>query len=262
MDQPTTCLTIGGSDSGGAAGIQADLRTWALLGVYGMSAVTVLTAQNSAEIRGARFTEPAFLAQQIDAVTEDYGVDGIKTGFLGRVDLIEAIAGRLNAPAVVIDPVLVNHRGEAMFEPAVAAAYRKLLLPRARVVTPNRREAELLTERPVDSLTAAARAAERLHALSGGAVLIKSVVNDGARLDVLFDGDTVAYLPVAVRATANTHGAGDTLSAALTAWLARGEPVDAAVDRARDWTARAIANGAAWSLGRGHGPVWPTVRGA
>lgn len=152
---PLPVLTIAGSDSGGAAGLQADLKTWAALGVYGMSAITAVTAQNSVLVRQAHFLPPEMVAAQIDAVLSDYGAAAIKTGFIGRVELIEIIAERLGywgggggglptRPTLIVDPVLVNHRGEAMFGPEVAAAYRALLFPLADLVTPNGAEARLL----------------------------------------------------------------------------------------------------------------------
>ncbi len=145
-------LTIAGSDSGGAAGLQADLKTWASLGAYGMSAITAVTAQNSERVAAVHYLPREMVAAQIDTVLSDYGAAAIKTGFLGRVDIIEAAADRLaywrnalpNRPFVVIDPVLVNHRGEAMFGPEVAASYRELLFPLADLVTPNAAEAALL----------------------------------------------------------------------------------------------------------------------
>ncbi|MBK7218952.1 MAG: hydroxymethylpyrimidine/phosphomethylpyrimidine kinase [Candidatus Promineofilum sp.] len=158
MPQPLPLLTIAGSDSGGAAGLQADLKTWAALGVYGLSAITAVTAQNSERVAAVNTLPPDFVAAQIDAVLSDYGAVAIKTGFLGRVEIVEVVAERLTywrnvdigrggsqtRPYIIIDPVLVNHRGEAMFPPAVAAAYRALLFPLADLVTPNRAEARLL----------------------------------------------------------------------------------------------------------------------
>jgi hydroxymethylpyrimidine/phosphomethylpyrimidine kinase len=153
MTQPIPLLTIAGSDSGGAAGLQADLKTWAALGVYGLSAITAVTAQNSVRVQQLHYLPPAMIAAQIDAVLSDYGAAAIKTGFLGRVEIIEVVAKRLRdwmggglpaRPTLVIDPVLVNHRGEAMFAPEVAGAYREWLFPLADLVTPNRAEAALL----------------------------------------------------------------------------------------------------------------------
>ena len=159
MPQPIPLLTIAGSDSGGAAGVQADLKTWAALGAYGLSAVTAVTAQNSATVAAVHYLPPEMIAAQIDAVLSDYGAAAIKTGFLGRVEIIEVVAERLRywakegglptRPTVVVDPVLVNHRGEAMFAPEVAAAYRELLFPLADLVTVSYTHLPLPTNREV-----------------------------------------------------------------------------------------------------------------
>ena len=151
MVHPPLVLTIAGSDSGGAAGLQADLKTFAALDAYGMSAVTVVTAQNSQRVQQAHVLTPELVTAQIDAVLSDYGAAAIKTGFIGSVDLIASIAERLRhwqtvgQPFILVDPVLVNHRAEPMFTPSVTAAYREHLFPLADLVTPNRHEAALLT---------------------------------------------------------------------------------------------------------------------
>jgi hydroxymethylpyrimidine/phosphomethylpyrimidine kinase len=174
--QPVKVLTIAGSDSGGAAGLQADLKTFTLLGVYGMSVVTAVTAQNSVAVTAVHPLPADFVAAQLDAVLSDYGAAAVKTGFIGREELVEIIADRLAAyatPNRLVDPVLVNHRGEAMFGSAMADAYRRHLLPLADLLTPNRREAELLLNRPVTTLSEAAEAARRLADQGAKAVLIK-----------------------------------------------------------------------------------------
>src|SRR5690606_30770564 len=153
--EPIKVLTIGGSDSGGAAGIQADLKTFTALHAYGMSVITAVTAQNSHEVRAVHPLPAAFVTQQLEAVLSDYGAAAVKTGFIGRVDLLEAIAAGLGAfpvPHVVVDPVLVNHRGQAMFASDVTAAYRKVLFPLATLMTPNRHEAALFSGRPVQTV--------------------------------------------------------------------------------------------------------------
>lgn len=257
---PLPLLTIAGSDSGGAAGLQADLKTWATFGsrVYGMSAVTAVTAQNSARVAAVHFLPPEMVAAQIDAALSDYGAAAIKTGFLGRVDIIEAVAGRLAywrerltpRPGLVIDPVLVNHRGEAMFGPEVAAAYRGLLFPIADLVTPNAAEAVLLEttndERRMtssDSLSSASR------------VLVKGISRDDQIIDIYRDGREWVELPRPRIDTINTHGSGDTLSAAVCAFVAQGHDWLDAVRRAQVFTHDAIRRGAAWRLGAGHGPL-------
>lgn len=258
--EPHKVLTIGGSDSGGAAGVQADLRAWAALGVYGMSALTAVTAQNSLTVAGLITLPSAFVTLQVRTVLADYGAHAIKTGFIGDVDLIRAVADCLAdyAGPVVVDPVLVNHRGEAMFSPAVAQAYLTHLWARATLVTPNWREAQLLTGRPIDSLTALADAAAALHRPGGAWVLIKGWRPAGRPdliMDVAFDGHRWHTFTSPWLDTPNTHGSGDVLSAAITAGLARGLACLTAIELARAWTHHALATAMAWKLGAGHGPV-------
>lgn len=256
MHEPVKLLTIAGSDSGGAAGLQADLKTWTVLGAYGMSAITAVTAQNSARVTGIAYMAPDFVAQQIDAVLSDYGAKAVKTGFLGRVDIITAVADALRRwqpDHVIIDPVLVDHTGREMFGPEVTAAYRGLLLPLATLVTPNRHEAALLAGQPA---TAAAPATGRdLLRLGARAVLLKGIGAEPERSDLLVTNATAVAYPVEPIATPNTHGSGDTLSAAIAAYLASGLDLATAVARARQFTHAAIARAAGWRLGAGHGPL-------
>jgi hydroxymethylpyrimidine/phosphomethylpyrimidine kinase len=253
MSKPPTILTIAGSDSGGAAGLQADLKTAVALGVYGTCAITVVTAQNSLRVEQAHFLPPELVAAQI-------GAAAIKTGFIGRVDLIAAIAGRLRhwqhilRPFILVDPVLVNHRGEAMFAPEVTAAYRDLLLPLADLITPNRREAVLLAgidEWPLDE----AQQAAAMAALGARRVLVKGLPDGDGLVDVLWDGGERTRFPHDRVETANLHGSGDTLSAAICAGVAQGMSLLDAIDQAQNFTQAAIRRGAAWNLGAGHGPV-------
>jgi hydroxymethylpyrimidine/phosphomethylpyrimidine kinase len=259
---PLTLLTIGGSDSGGAAGIQADLRAWAQLGAYGLSAVTMVTAQNSVAVAAAHYLPPALLRAQLDAVLNDYGAAGIKTGFIGRTPLIATIARRLkgvNCP-VVVDPVLVNHRREQMFPATVTAAYCKWLLPLATLLTPNQHEAALLIGQPIHTREDAETAAQALHQLGPRNVLIKGLPHEDGLLDLLFDGRSFTPFTHPAVPTANTHGSGDTLSAVLCARLASGADMVTAVQDAVRFTSAAIQQGAGWELGAGHGPVgWGTV---
>lgn len=261
---PKKLLTVAGSDSGGAAGLQADLRVWARLGVYGMCAITAVTAQDSTAVHGVHFLPSDFVTAQIRAVCADYGAEGVKSGFLGRAELVEAVAHTLAAfapPHLVVDPVLVNHQGAAMFAPEVTQAYLDHLLPLAQVVTPNCAEAALLTGQEVHCLADAETAVRRIHDYGAQTVLIKRIPAGGRLVDLLFDGQTSHRLPTPKIDTANTHGSGDTLSAALCAFLAMGDDVLTAVTKAQQFTAQAIANGAAWQMGAGHGPVWPTLGG-
>jgi hydroxymethylpyrimidine/phosphomethylpyrimidine kinase len=291
---PLPLLTIAGSDSGGAAGLQADLKTWTALGqnaisVYGMSAITAVTAQNSARVAAVHYLPPEFVAAQIDAVLSDYGAAAIKTGFLGRVDIIEAVADRLAYWRedhrnrvwrtgvrsekldfyVVIDPVLVNHRGEPMFGPEVAAAYRELLFPLADLVTPNGAEAALLNRTTDDGrqttdhrssaspeVLAVGRGLSSVVELGAARVLLKSWRRDGTEIvDVFWDGGIPIELPQPRINTTNTHGSGDTLSAAVCAFVAMGYDWLEAIRRAQAYTHEAIRRGAGWRLGAGHGPL-------
>jgi hydroxymethylpyrimidine/phosphomethylpyrimidine kinase len=256
--QPVKVLTIAGSDSGGAAGLQADLKTFTLLGVYGMSVVTAITAQNSVAVTAVHHLPADFVAAQLDAVLSDYGAAAVKTGFIGREELVEIIADRLAAyatPNRLVDPILVNHRGESMFGPDVTEAYRRHLLPLADLLTPNRREAELLLNRPVTTLSEAAGAARRLANQGAKAVLIKRLPVGPELVDLLFDGRTDHYFRAAHIETANTHGSGDMLTAAVTAYRAQDIPLAVAVQQAHTLTQRAIAAAVTWRLGAGHGPV-------
>ena len=274
MTQPLPLLTIAGSDSGGAAGLQADLKTWATFGsrVYGMSAITAVTAQNSVAVEGVHFLPASFVAAQIDAVLSDYGAAAIKTGFLGRVDIIETVAERLAhwlhaAPSglgkpdrsipVIIDPVLVNHRGEPMFGPEVVEAYRELLFPLADLVTPNAAEAAILWKTTDDGPRArdkAMSAPARAGDLSS-AVLIKGHRRGAQNIDAYWDGRDWTELPQPRIDTTNTHGSGDTLSAAICVYRAMGHDWLEAIRRAQIYTHAAIRRGAGWRLGEGHGPL-------
>ncbi|HID51206.1 MAG TPA: bifunctional hydroxymethylpyrimidine kinase/phosphomethylpyrimidine kinase, partial [Anaerolineae bacterium] len=256
---PLKLLTIAGSDSGGAAGLQADLRAWAALGAYGLCAITAVTAQNSLSVQATQMMPPEFVAQQMATVLSDYGADGAKTGFIGQTDAAEQIAAQLrayNVPQVVIDPVLVNHKGEAMFGPELTAVYQNTLFPLATLITPNRREAELLTGLQVETRAEAELAAVRLYGFGPQAVLLKSIPHDDQLVDILYDGRTLHHFSQTKIETANTHGSGDTLSAAVCFFLADGEDVVTAVSHAQQFTRQAIQHAAAWQMGAGHGPVF------
>lgn len=260
LKQPVSVLTIAGSDSGGAAGLQADLKTFTALGVYGMSAVTVVTAQNSVQVAMLEAMPALLVRAQIETVLQDYGAAAIKTGFLGRAHLVEAVAEALapyraeHKTPLVVDPVLVNHRGEPMFGPEVTDAYRRRLLPGCTVVTPNRREAALLCGQEVESWSQVNEAARELKALGAEAVLITSAWRGGQYGDAFYDGE-MTFLKAAYMETENTHGSGDTLSAAIASHLAQGAPPLEAARRAQTFAAACIRGAADWRLGAGHGPV-------
>ena len=259
MNEPVKLLTIGGSDSGGAAGIQADLKTWTALGGYGMSVITAVTAQNSLTVQDVAWMTPQFVQSQLEAVLSDYGATAVKTGFLGRAELVIAVSAMLQTfkPAhVVIDPVLVNHRGQQMFPDVVRQLYLAYLLPLADLITPNLVEtAVLLQTSSIDSLSRLRSAARQLHQIGARHVLIKGF-RDGAELvDLLFDGQTFTDFRQPHIETQNTHGSGDTFSAAICAFLAQGITMETAVAQAQQFTHRAIQQAANWRLGGGHGPL-------
>ena len=256
---PPKVLTIGGSDSGGAAGLQADLKTFTALGVYGMSAITAVTAQNSVSVNAVEWLTPNFLIAQLEAVLSDYGADAVKTGFLGRMELITAVSAKLQTyqlKHIIIDPVLVNHRQQAMFPDSVRLGYLSYLLPIATLLTPNLAEAALLVEQPtLTSLAKVHDAAKGLHQFGAKAVLIKGFREENQVVDVLFDGHTFTEFRDLLIETENTHGAGDSLSAAIAAYLARGDALETAVFKARQFTLEAIRKAKQWQLGQGHGPL-------
>lgn len=256
---PTTFLTVGGSDSGGAAGIQADLKTATALGAYGMCALTAVTAQNSVAVRGVEWLSPDFVRAQIGAVLADYGADCVKTGFLGKVGLITAVSTAFEKHQpniVVIDPVLVNHKQQPMFDDAVRLAYLEKLFPLATLVTPNVTEAALLLQQPpLTTLDAVRKAARALHKAGAANILVKRFVVAGDCVDVLYDGADFFELRAPLVETDNTHGSGDTLSAAACLFLARGDSIEEAVASAKTFTTHAISRAVHWSLGAGHGPL-------
>lgn len=257
MKQPIKLITVGGSDSGGAVGIQADLRAWAVLGVYGMNVITAVTAQSSVAHAGAVPISAEFVSTQLRTILSDYGADALKTGYLGRADLIPHLPAHFQSvPIRIIDPVIVNYRGESMFSPAVTEAYRRHLLPLATVVTPNRHEAALLSEVEVVDGVSAEAAARILVAQGAAAALITGVPAGDEIFDLLYDGQTAHHLSAKRIKTINVHGSGDTLSAALAAALAGGQDLLSATHTARQFTQKALMNSAEWQLGGGQGPVF------
>jgi hydroxymethylpyrimidine/phosphomethylpyrimidine kinase len=255
-------LTIAGSDSGGGAGVQADLKTFSALGCFGTSVLTALTAQNTVGVTAIHAVPPDFVGAQLDAVLGDIGTDATKIGMLASADVIRVVADGLarHDPApVVLDPVMVATSGDALLAPEAVSALRALLVPQATVVTPNVPEAvELLGGGDIGSIADMERAARALAALGPQVVVVKGGhLDDDHSVDVSFDAATgqLRHLDAPRIATANTHGTGCTLSSAIAALLARGAPVDRAVDGAKAYLTEAIQAGAERRLGRGHGPV-------
>ena len=257
MTRPPRLLTIAGSDSGGGAGIQADLKTFAALGCYGMSAITAVTAQNTVEVRNVQEIEPAVVADQIDAVFDDIGVDAVKIGMLSSRRIIEVVAERLAARAptpTVLDPVMVAKSGAALLDDDAVDSLRELLLPRATLVTPNLPEARRLTGRPVDTVPERIALARELVAAGASAVLVKGGHAPGETvLDLLFDGERVHRFAHPRLATTSDHGTGCTLSSAIAAALGHGRTLVEAVAEATEYLHGALAR--AFPLGHGHGPV-------
>lgn len=254
-----TALTIAGSDSGGGAGIQADLKAFEANGVFGMSVVTALTAQNTREVTAVHAVPPAFIGAQIDAVTSDLPVGAVKTGMLGTADVVEAVAdgiARWRLTPVVVDPVMVSKGGHPLLAPEAVEAVRARMLPLADVLTPNAHEAEALVGFAVRTLADARRAADRLLADGPRAVLVKGGHLDGEAdaVDLLVTADGEAWtLRMPRLDTLHTHGTGCTYASAIAARLARGEDLLTAVSTARGYLQAAIA--ASPGLGGGHGPT-------
>jgi hydroxymethylpyrimidine/phosphomethylpyrimidine kinase len=250
-------LTIAGSDSGAGAGIQADLKTFAAHGVYGTSAITAVTAQNTIGVSTWLAMPADLVTAQIEAVVGDLAVDAAKTGMLANAAIVEAVAAAietLEIPLVVVDPVMAATSGDRLLEADAIAALRAELLPRAHVVCPNRFEAEVLGEMPIASVADAREAARRIHGFGAAAVIVTGghlPVRDA--VDVLFDGRESVELTGPRVSTGSTHGSGCTFSAALAAGLATGLPLRAAAEAAKTYVAGALGHGLA--LGRGQGPV-------
>jgi hydroxymethylpyrimidine/phosphomethylpyrimidine kinase len=258
---PPTALTIAGSDSGGGAGAQADLKTFAALRVHGTCALTAVTAQNTAEVRGVVALQPTFVQQQIETVLDDFAVCSVKTGMLATAATVTAVADlarRGLLPLLVVDPVLVSSTGHRLLEDAGIEAYLHDLLPHAQVVTPNLREAAVLGDTDLESLRALearVAVAERIRATGARYVVVKGGHLTDSADDVVAGPEGVLVLPGERVDTGNDHGTGCSLSAAIAAYLARDATVPEAITQAKAFVARALAGGAAWRLGAGHGPL-------
>ncbi len=254
-------LTIAGSDSGGGAGIQADLKTFSALGVFGMSAVTALTAQNTREVTGIFPVPPEFIGQQIDAVMADIGCDAIKIGMLHSPEVIEIVASKLEqwgCPNVVVDPVMISKSGDKLLRDDAVAALRETLLPLATLITPNLPEASVLLGHPVETADQMPEAARALALLGPANVLVKGGHLTGQTShDLLYERtrETVETFPETRVETPNSHGTGCTLSSAITAGLASGLGLTQAVAQAKAYITGALKAGAEYKTGKGHGPV-------
>ena len=249
-------LTIAGSDSGGGAGIQADLKTFAAHGVFGMSVITAITAQNSLGVLAVQDIRPDVIAKQIEAIFADMGTDAVKVGMVSQPETIRTIADGLRkyaAPLVVIDPVMVSKSGYHLLQPEAEAVLIQELLPLADVVTPNIPEAEAILKRAIHTLTDMEEAARAIHAMGAKNVLLKGGHREEDATDILFDGHVCRRLEAPRVPTKNTHGTGCTLSSAIAANLAKGLTVAAAVVEAKRYITVAIEH--ALSIGKGVGPT-------
>ena len=249
-------LTIAGSDSGAGAGLQADLKTFAALGVYGTSVVTAITAQNTTGVTRVLETPAPVVAAQIDAVMSDIGADAVKTGMLANARIIRAVAGKIREHGVqrlVVDPVMVAKGGHVLLRPDAIRTLRTRLFPLATVVTPNLPEAQALTGEEGTGLRAIKEMARRIVDMGAASVVVKGGHRKGASTDILYDGRAFHDFPAPRIRTKNTHGTGCTFSSALACGLARGKPLETAVAEAKEFITRAIRQ--AFPIGAGHSPV-------
>ena len=253
-------LTIAGSDSGGGAGIQADLKSFAALGCYGMTAITALTAHNPVGVQGIHAVPPAFLKSQLQSVIEDIGVDAVKIGMLHEPGVVEVVAWAIQhyrLQRVVLDPVMVATSGDRLIADATVRVLVDQLFPLATVITPNLDEASLLLGRPIAAVSDLSDAAQALLSQGARAVLLKGGHLPGDQVvDVLArPGHADVVLASARIASRNTHGTGCTLSSAMAGHLALGESLESAVRAARQYILGAIQAGAGVQVGHGHGPL-------
>ncbi len=253
-------LTIAGSDSGGGAGIQADLKVITLLGGFGMSAITALTAQNTVGVQGIHEVPPRFVEEQIDAVLSDIGVDAVKTGMLANREIIEVVSRKIRqykVKKVVVDPVMISKSGASLLRRDAQETLIKKLIPTAWVVTPNLMEASVLAGFKVNSLKGMKKAAQQIHRMGTKYVVVKGGHLKGMAVDLLYDGERFGEMEGPRIESKNTHGTGCTFASAIATLLARGEPVDEAVRKAKNFITMAIRSGL--NLGKGHGPTNPSA---
>jgi hydroxymethylpyrimidine/phosphomethylpyrimidine kinase len=249
-------LTIAGSDSGAGAGIQADLKTFAALGVYGTSAITAITAQNTQGVTQIFELSPDLVAAQIDAVIQDIGADAVKTGMLSNSAIIEVVAKKIREyrlTSLVVDPVMVAKSGDLLLRTEAIEALKSRLIPLAAVVTPNLPEAEQLTGIRGTRQSDLKEAARRIVGIGAKSVVIKGGHRQGPATDLFYDGKKFRSFTSPRIRTTNTHGTGCTFSAAITANLAKGEKLEQAVAHAKVYMTRAIRK--SFSIGAGHSPV-------
>jgi hydroxymethylpyrimidine/phosphomethylpyrimidine kinase len=253
-------LTIAGSDSSGGAGIQADLKTFAALGVYGATVITALTAQNTKGVSAIHPLPGDFVTAQLDAVFDDLDVGAVKVGMVAQLSTIEAVAASLrrwSPKRIVLDPVMVATSGDRLLAEDAIEALRTKLIPQASLITPNLPEAAVLLGEPVAASEAAIKSqGKKLLAMGCPAVLIKGGHGQGGEsIDYLIDGERIVALAAPRIATRNTHGTGCSLSSAIAANLAKGEEMESAVRNAKTWISAAIAAADRLTVGHGRGPI-------
>ena len=265
MKKFKTALTIAGSDPSGGAGLQADLKTFSALGVYGTTAIVAIVDENTAGVYGVHPVPDRFVAGQMRSVLSDIGADAVKIGMLHNSDLIRTVRDTLGeypeVREIVLDPVMVATSGDPLLEPDAVSTLRDLLIPHARVITPNLPEASLLLGEEIVSADQFEEAARALSRLGGGRVSVMLKAGHLADTDTLTDifynaeTDRSLHLSSPRIPTRNTHGTGCTMSSAIAAWLARGADLDTAARRAKEYISAAVASAAMYETGKGHGPV-------
>ena len=249
-------MTIAGSDSGAGAGIQADLKTFAAMGVYGTSVLTAITAQNTMRVANAMELPASLVASQIDAVLTDIGTDAVKTGMLSSSDIIEVVSAKIREHGIsdlVVDPVMVAKGGDRLLREDAVDALKTLLIPLARVVTPNRHEAEVVTGREVQTLDDAREAARAIVEMGARAAIVKGGHFECPATDILYDGQEFRAFTAPRVDTTSTHGTGCTFASAIAAGLAQGKSVRDSVAEAKRYVTEAIRT--AFPMGDGHGPL-------
>ena len=254
---PAIVMTIGGSDSGAGAGVQADLKTLSAHGVFATTVITAVTAQNTRGVEAAEPVTVRLIAAQMNALLADLPPDATKTGLLGRAEVVRLVADHARRlPNLVVDPVLADRNGHVLVGGATIDAYRDALIPAAVLATPNHREAALLADRPIRNQAEQEAVARDLARSTGTPILVTGGRLGGPRpVDVLSDGVVTHPLPGRWVRSRNVHGTGDALSASIAARLAGGAGLLMAVGEAKAWIARAVAGAAEWRLGRGEGPI-------
>lgn len=249
-------MTIAGSDSGGGAGIQADLKTFAALGVYGTSVLTAVTAQNTLKVEDVLELPTSLVSSQIDAVISDIGADAVKTGMLSNSDIIRMVAEKIQAYGImklVVDPVMVAKGGDRLLQEEAVDALRALLIPLALVITPNVPEAEVLLGMKIETLDDTRNAARELVEMGAKAAVVKGGHLEGPPTDILYDGENFRAFTSPRIETTSTHGTGCTFASAIAAGLAKGQSVRESVAQAKKYVTSAIRH--AFPMGHGHGPL-------